>query len=169
MDSDCTFSVLAENLQYFKLSQGFAKDGIDCSTVAKTLKFKAAGGMRVIISVLPTSNLADSAKDRGFVNSGGNWTFKGDPIGIEPYQFDKLVIKTDTANQDKLLIGDQQQQVNTIQGNKYTVRGESILRISPDFLISTHIAFEPSTPANIIQAAEAELSSIVKGVQKTRP
>ena len=114
------------------------------------------------------------AYGKGFIqDSGGNWFFQGTDLLLSSKML-KTSFTEEHIGEETLLVGHQLIKGNVAQGGPITVPGIRILRITPQFVVSVELNFQPlhyekqtKGYKQLREAVSQELVEIVKSVQIT--
>lgn len=152
-----------------KLKSKNEGDSSGCSINFSPLQFDTAGGMKVILLIMPKKDIQESGASAGFKsNNGSDWSFSGYAFANPPYKYSNITLSKDQKKDDLTLIGRQTESATSPQGDSIILDGISIFRIAPDFLISTQLSFESDTPEATRKSVETDLINIVESLQATQ-
>jgi hypothetical protein len=131
-------------------------------------------GERISLIFSPTSRIKDNCCIAGFVrNEKEQWQFEGNNALLES-RFLKRTFKQEQTGDELLLIGTQLLRGKNAQGGLMDMPGMSVLRITPQFVISVELNFQPAHYEKqtkgykeLREAVSQELVEIVKSIQPT--
>lgn len=166
--SKCTFQV-QENLKFFKLKSKNEGDSSGCTINFTPIQFDTAGGMKVILLIMPRKDVQESGASAGFKSTNGSdWSFNGYAFANPPYKYSNLALSKGQNKDDLTLIGRQTESATSPQGDSIVLDGISIFRIAPNFLVSAQLSFESDTPEATRKSVESELINIIEDLQPTQ-
>lgn len=126
-------------------------------------------GRKIGLIIVRPEESDNEARSAGFVKtSSGQWKAIGHAYGSPPIHWDKLKMATHGHGDDITLIAWQTESSMIAQGGPVTINSISIFRRTPNFSISSGIAFEPMQDASLRSTIESELIKIVEGVKVSR-
>lgn len=164
----CAFQV-TKSSKFFELRSISVGDSSGCTINFSPLQFNTAGGMKVILLIMPKKDVQESAASAGFKSAHGNdWSFSGYAFANPPYRYSNITLSKDENESDLTLIGRQIESATSSQGDPIILDGISIFRIAPTFLVSTQLSFESDTPEAIRKSVESELINAVENLQPTQ-
>jgi hypothetical protein len=172
--ANCEFSIM--ETQHLKL--GEESNGVNtrpnCFIALKPpngLFIEASYDIRVIGAELFDSNRL--ALGVGFAQNAQSWLFQGTDLLLSSKMI-KTSFSEKHIGEETLLVGNQLIKGNITQGGPITVPGIRILRITPQFVVSVELNFQPlhyekqtRGYKQLREAVSQELVDIVKSVQVT--
>lgn len=129
---------------------------------------------RAAVFVFGTRQLEKDGNGVGFSqDSKGNWSFKGTELLLSPKML-KTSFTKEQCDDETILVGYQSIRGSIAQGGPITVPGIRILRITPKFVASVQLNFQPSHYEKqtkgykqLRESVSKELVDLVKSIQAT--
>lgn len=165
--SKCKLNVTFES-SYIKFESKSNVDKDGCIIVFSPSKFDTAGSMEIILLITIAKNCEEKLKEAGFKQTNANsFIFTGYAFANSPYTFLNLSLKDEKNGDDTTLVGNEMVSARTQTGAPIILDGISILRMSPNFFVSTQIPFELDTPEDVRASVKSDLIKIVQSLQLT--
>jgi hypothetical protein len=173
---ECHFSIREiNNLRLANSSYGSTEGGY-CWIGLKSLK-RLHGDTGDIAVLIQGKRWFDSNQDQGksgfWRAQNGHWMFKGTELLLSPEMLNTSFTEERSGN-ETLLVGYQLIKGNIAQGGPISVPGIRILRITPEFVVSVELNFQPlhyekqnKGYKQLREAVSRELVDIVRSVQFT--